>query len=159
MFFPQLLGEHVVVLAAKVREFQHKTLGAGENRSEIFIEVWLAPLPSGLHMHAGDSCRPYRAAGQIQRFTHHRKHNMSMRQRGTERERETEMFGRGWTESAHGGRFEPWRYRFVFSFYFIFLLFLTDTFPVYFLSFRSKSVCVILNLTATCIHIKLHFAL
>lgn len=81
-------------------------------------------------------------------------HNMSMRERETERDA-----GRGRGESAHGGRFEPWRYRFVFSFYFIVLLFLTDTFPVYFLPFGSKNSDVILNLTTTCIPIKLHFGL
>lgn len=127
---------------------------AGENRSEIFIEVWLAPLPSG------STCMLKIAAGFPEQQVRFRglhiieTHNMSMREREIERDA-----GRGREESAHGGRFEPWSYRFVFSLYFIWLLFLTDTFPVYFLPFRSKTACAILNLTATCIHIKLHLGL
>lgn len=45
-------------------------------------------------MHAGDSCRPYRAAGQIQRFTHHRK---------TQHVNEAEMNGKGERQRCLGG--------------------------------------------------------
>lgn len=106
-------------------------------------------------MHAGDSCRPYRAAGQILRFTHHRETQHVNEAVREERGTREGVYGR--CTRRHIWALESYRFFFFFTVFFsFFLLFLTGTFPVYFLLFRSKIVCVILNPTATCIHIKLH---
>lgn len=120
----------------------------GRYRSEIFIKVYFADLPVEQHMYAGDCCKPYRAAGQVLSFTHHKE-----TQDVNESEREEE----GCRGSALGGTSGLWRF-IDFEIYFM-LLFLTDTFLVCFSLLRSKNDCLILNLTDTCIHIKLHLVL
>lgn len=104
-------------------------------------------------MHAGDSCKPYRAAGQVLSFAHHRE-----AQHVNESAREEEGTGKVHLEAYLG--FGDLRiYLFFLYFTFFLLLFLTDIFPVCFLLFRSKGSHVILNLTHTCIHIKLNLVL